>query len=170
MTTTMIRTAKLALALALPALLAAGSGTKSPTADPLPVGSVWVGTGEDVDAKGERRPWGCVAVHVHHRKEKFFEGTAWYPGANNGVSRLSGVLDGEGGISLHEPSIVFAGTPSKQWGALASGGTYTGRLDAKSVNLSGSYVDPKSGVEVQTSLSLLRAPASEIKATTTKPK
>lgn len=169
MTTTMIRTAKLALALAVPVLLAAGSGKKSPTADPLPVGSFWVGTGEQVGPDGARVAWDGMVLHIHERKDSFFDGAAWYPGFANGVARISGVLDGAGGIKVQAPSIVYGEWP-KTPGGIVAGGTWVGRIDSKGINASGSFKDPQSGAVSSSSFWLLRAPMPESKPAPSKAK
>lgn len=165
----MSRTALLALALALPVSLPAGNGKKPPGADPLPVGSFWVGNGENVEANGPGPDWGGMVLHINGRKGKFFEATAWYPGIQNGVSRMSGVLDGEGGISIHEPSVVY-GEWNKTRGGVIAGGQYDGRADSKAISVTGAYKDPNSGAEIQCSFTLLRAPMPENKPAPSKPK
>ncbi len=154
MTMTMIRTAKLTLTLALPALLAAGSAKKSPAADALPAGSFWVGAGES-DVGDKRQVW-AMAIHIDEREGDIVRASAWYPTLANGVSRLSGVLDGKGGLSVDEPSIVW-GKWDKTPGGIVEGGRYTGRVDTKNISVSGAFKDPKSGASIPCSFTLSRA-------------
>lgn len=173
MTVTMTRTAKLTVALALPALLAAGSAKKSPAADPLPVGSIWVGSGEQGGTlKGKdhaRQSWGGMVLHVDECNGDFFKASAWYPGINHGVGRMSGVLNDKGGISIEEPSIRFGQAANGVFG-LVPGGRWTGKLDAKSLVVTGSFEDPGNKAEIPCRSSLVRVEEPSTGAVPAKPK
>ncbi len=163
----MPRTALLALAIALPVVAAAQAAKKSAVADPLPVGSVWVGTGEQGGTlKGKDHAhlaWGTMVLHVDERTGSFFKASAWYPGLNCGVGRMSGVLDDKGGISIEEPSILF-GQGANGVQGLAPGGRWTGHVDATSLAVTGSFEDQASKAEIPCRFSLVRSPASQAAA------
>lgn len=163
----MNRIALFSLVLAAPLLLAAGNGKKSPAADPLPVGSMWVGSGEQ--GVGEARQTWSMAIHIDERNGNFVRASAWYPTLANGVSRLSGVLDDKGSFSVDEPSIVH-GEWNKTPGGIVAGGTYVGRADSKSVSVSGSFKDPKSGASIPCKFSLARVHGPSASAAPEKPR
>jgi hypothetical protein len=165
----MNRIALFSLVLAAPLLLAAGNGKKSPAADRLPVGSLWVGTGQQTYADGTERSWGAMALYIQRRDEAVVEAVAWYPGLNSGVTQLAGTVDSKGKLNLSETAVLFGQPQGKQPG-LECGGPWTGKVTADSLVVDASGKDQKSGKGTTSSFSLVRAPSSDRGATSTKAK
>src|SRR5262249_26522483 len=106
--------------------------------DVFKVNSVWQGTLEQSNPKSSDP----MILFVKQRKGDSFEGVTWYPTIGNGLIKVTGRIDGKGGVTFTEEKVIH-GDVTAQGRVVVAGSKYSAKLEGTVLKGTGEWVDPK---------------------------
>jgi hypothetical protein len=119
-------------------------------ADLFKVNSVWQGTCDQSNPKSSYP----MILFIKQRKGDTFEGVTWYPTLENGLVKITGLIDAKGAVTFTEENVIHGEATEQRPDGVVAGSKYKANMERTILKGSGEYMDPKTKAEFTLKFSL----------------